>query len=160
MTTEQACALQGDITVRLAAPRDLEVCIAFDCTDPTDSRGDEEKAALTKARIETGEIFLATTPAGHPVGYLAIDRLWPMMMPLMSWVYVAPAWRGHGVARELVAFCFKNLKERGYGRVMVSTQTDRDKMLETIHKMGLREIGTLQANPDDSIGEVFFLKDL
>jgi GNAT superfamily N-acetyltransferase len=149
-----------DIKTRLAEMKDFEVCLAFDCTDPTDSRGDQEKSDLIRARIETGEIFLAVTEKDNPVGYLAINRLWPMMMPLLSWLYVAPAWRDRGVGRQLIEFCLVNLKERGYKRLMVSTQTDRVRMLETIRKMKLREIGTLQANPDDSVGEVFFIKDL
>ena len=81
-------------------------------------------------------------------------------LPLLSWLYVAPAWRDQGIARQMTEFCIANLRERGYKRMMVSTQTDRTRMLETIRKFGLREIGTLQANPDDSIGEVFFISDL
>lgn len=145
---------------RLAEPGDLDICIAFDCTDPTDSRRDQEKVDLIKARIDSQEIFLATTPEGSPIGYVAIDRLWPMMLPLLSWVYVAPAWRNCGVAAALVDFCFNNLKSRQYQRVLLSTQTDRPQMLETMRAMGLREIGTLQANPDENIGEVFFMRDL
>lgn len=145
---------------RLAEPDDLDICVAFDCTDPTDSRRDQEKVDLIRARIDSQEIFLATTPEGSPVGYVAIDRLWPMMLPLLSWVYVAPAWRSSGVASTLVEFCFSNLKSRQYKRVLLSTQTDRPQMIETMRKMGLREIGILQANPDDSVGEVFFIREL
>ncbi len=164
MTLDAAIETDADtlpaITTRLAGMQDFEICLAFDCTDPTDSRGDHEKSALIRARIETGEIFLAVTDKDHPVGYVSINRLWPMMMPLLSWIYVAPAWRDRGIARQLIEFCLENLKERGYTRLMVSTQTDRTRILETIRKMNLKEIGTLQANPDSSIGEVFFIKEL
>lgn len=160
MTLEATQKALTPVSTRLAKLEDLEVCIAFDCTDPTDSRGDEEKKALIKSRIDTGEIFLATTSDGKPIGYLAIDRLWPMMLPLLSWVYVAPAWRDQGVARTLVEFCFQNLKQRNYKRILISTQTDREKMIQTIQKMGLREIGSLNANPDEAVAEVFYMKEL
>ncbi|MCM2343906.1 MAG: GNAT family N-acetyltransferase [Alphaproteobacteria bacterium] len=147
-------------TTRLAEPGDLDICVAFDCTDPTDSRRDQEKVDLIRARIDSQEIFLAVTPEGSPIGYVAIDRLWPMMLPLLSWVYVAPAWRTYGVAAALVDFCFHNLKSRQYKRVLLSTQTDRPQMIETMRAMGLKEIGTLKANPDENVGEVFFIREL
>lgn len=148
------------IRIRYATPGDLEVCIAFDCTDPTDSRGDDEKADLIRAKISTNEIYLAVNDDNKPVGYLTVDRLWPMMMPLLSWVYVAPAWRNAGIAHRMTEYCFADLKERGYRRLLISTQTDRHQMLETLQSMNLRNIGTLHANPDESVGEVFFIKDL
>jgi ribosomal protein S18 acetylase RimI-like enzyme len=148
------------ITFRHAKPEDYEVCLAFDCTDPTDSRGDEEKSDHIRAKIATKEIYLAVTDQDKPVGYITIDRIWPMMMPLVSWVYVAPAWRNNGIAHKMTEFCFADLKARGYKRVIMSTQTDRELMLKSMREMGLKEIGTIHPNPDETVGEVFFMKDL
>lgn len=146
--------------MRLAEPKDFEHCLAFDCTDPTESRGDEEKAALIRAKIDLKMIYLASTPDGHAVGYMTIDVMWPMMLPLLSWVYVAPAWRHQNIAHELFAFAQSDLKARDYKRILISTQTDRDLMLASLRQSGLREIGTINANPDSNIGEVFFMQDL
>jgi GNAT superfamily N-acetyltransferase len=147
-------------SIRLAKLSDLEVCVAFDCTDTTSSRNDEIKSNHILAKIDSNEIYVAVTEKDNPIGYLTFDHLWPMMLPLLSWLYVAPAWRDQGISRDLMNYAIQDLKDRGYKRVMLSTQTDRPKMIEMIEKFGVRVIGTLQANPDESVGEVFYIKDL
>ena len=148
------------ITSRLATLADLDVCVELDGTDTTAPRSDDEKRKFLQGKIACEDIFLAQAPDGAIVGYLRLDKLWSMMMPLVSWIYVRPECRDKSVTLQLRQFALSHLRTKGYTQLLYSTQTDRPHIIQWFLGMGLREVGLLKINPGIDADEVFFLQDL
>lgn len=148
------------IKARLATAEDLDVCVELDGTDTTAPRTDGEKRIFMMGKILSQDIFLAEDDRQQVVGYLRIDKLWSMMLPLVSWIYVRPEARDQSVTLQLRTFALNHLRAHGYKQLLYSTQTDRPHIIQWFLGMGLREVGSLSINPGIDAEEVFFIQDL
>lgn len=146
-----------EFTVRQAQAGDLDDCIWFDAEEAPSPARDERKRELIENRIRTGDIFLACDSAGASIGYIRIDHLWPMMMPVMGWVYVKPAWREGGVMTALYQQMMETILDRGHTRFMLSTQSNRPGVMDLFKAIGMKEAGRLSIHADPSVEEVFYL---
>jgi ribosomal protein S18 acetylase RimI-like enzyme len=149
-----------DFVIRPALIEDLDDCVWFDQQEALSPALDERKRAMIESRIFTQDVLLAVDGAGKPVGYIRFDHLWPMMMPSLGWVYVKPEWRGSGVMAALYQTSIDLMIERGYRKILLSTQANRTDVADLFKSMGMKECGRLSIHGTDKPSEVFFLCEI
>jgi len=143
-------------SVRPATDSDLEDCIWLDRQESLTPADGARHRAVIASRIASGDIVLATDDENKPVGYIRFDLLWPMLLPTLGWVYVKPDWRSSGIMAGLYQAGLDLLHERGHQRFMMSTQSNRQTVMDLFRTMGLQECGRLSVHAD-GVSEVFYL---
>ncbi len=147
--------------VRPATIEDLDNCIWFDRQESILPAHDERHRQMVEARIFTGDIMVAEGDGGELAGYLRMDHLWPMMMPTLGWVYVKPDWRESGIMAGLFQGVIDALIERGHRRYMMSTQSNRQNVMDLFRAMGMKECGRLAVHGAKAdVAEVFFMGEI
>lgn len=149
-----------DFVVRPALIEDLDTCVWFDQQEAISPALDERKRAMIESRIFTQDILIAVDSAGKIVGYIRFDHLWPMMMPSLGWVYVLPEWRENGVMAALYQTSIDLMLDRGYRKILLSTQSNRTDVMDLFRSMGMKECGRLAMHEDKALAEVFFLCEI
>ncbi len=77
---------------------------------------------LKKVRDKMGYIFLEN---GNPVGLMRYNMFWDNI-PCCTHLIIDNRYRRKGYGREVMAHWEKEMKEKGYGMVMTSTQVDEN----------------------------------
>ena len=145
------------IQIRRATRADLAAVLSFDSTDEHMARAPVNATRRLAGRIEAGDAFLAFAD-DNPVGYARVDSLWPEMCPLLSWLFVVPAFRKTGLADQLRQFVFAEFKREGFTSLLRSACTDRPHMIQALRNAGLTECGLLRFETGGT--EVFFWQPL
>ncbi len=65
----------------------------------------------------------------------------------LSFFYVAPEWRGTGVAAEMDAFVTRRFRQRGYKTARLSVTVFNERALRFYRKCGWADIGPREDNP-------------
>ena len=140
--------MAGDITVRWAAAGDA----ALAGQDGPPPVGADARATAP------GEVAVAER-GGEGVGYLRLEYLWGSL-PFVALIRVAPAHRRRGVGRALLAFLEGELRARGHGALLSSSQVDEPAPQAWHRRVGFAECGILAGVKAGGVGEVFFRKPL
>ena len=77
--------------------------------------------------------------AGSIVGILRYNLFWDNT-PFCTMLFVTEQYRGHGYGKLLTDYWEQNMKSKGYGMVMTSTQVDEDAQ-HFYRKLGYKECG-------------------
>ena len=77
--------------------------------------------------------------AGLIVGILRYNLFWDNT-PFCTMLFVAEQNRGHGYGKRLMEYWEQDMKSKGYGMVMTSTQVDEDAQ-HFYRKLGYKECG-------------------
>lgn len=93
---------------------------------------------------------------GGPVGWLRYNFFWDNT-PFMNMLYFLEGWRGKGLGGRLTGFWEAEMKDRGFTRVMTSSQADERGQF-FYRKHGYVDCGSLLL-PGEPL-EIIFLKDL
>ena len=80
-------------------------------------------ADAIRTKINRGEVFVAYSTFGDQtfVGWLRYSLFWDSI-PFMNMLFLLPENRGKGIGRQLVQYWESRMKERGYAKVLTSTQ--------------------------------------
>ena len=78
--------------------------------------------ALFERKAAAGECYVVEADGG-PVGLLRWNLFWDEA-PFCTLLFVAQAYRGRGLGRALMARWEADMRARGYGLAMTSTQSD------------------------------------
>jgi GNAT superfamily N-acetyltransferase len=142
------------LVIRQAILDDLHVCLAFERLDQFGrvTRIDEQ---VIKSNIDIGSVFLAEH-SGTPVGYASLNFLYASRIPLFSWWYVKPDFRGLGIGSMLLSEVEHYLESLGFDQLLVSEC--REIEIARHRSAGLREIGSLDLGVNEV--EYFFVKAL
>jgi GNAT superfamily N-acetyltransferase len=99
--------------------------LAYEADLPVNLRHGTVPSAVELAQIYTGPnaAFVACTD-GEPVGCVGIRELDPATGLILR-LYVTPAHRGFGTARELVIEAIEHAKERTYRRIVLDTNKEQ-----------------------------------
>ncbi len=106
-----------------------------------------------KARISEKSGFIIFDGA-KPIGVMAFNRFWDEL-PFLSLIKILPEYRRCGYGREAMSLFEEELKLRGFGALLVSTQTDEDAQ-HFYRSTGYRECGCLVL--ENQPMEMFFIK--
>ncbi|MGI6182609.1 MAG: GNAT family N-acetyltransferase [Candidatus Fimadaptatus sp.] len=87
------------------------------------------------------DMLYAATVEGRIVGVLRWGLFWDSI-PFMNLLYVDEALRGQGCGRALVMRWERDMRARGYGMVLTSTQVD-EQAQQFYRHMGYRDCGGL-----------------
>lgn len=91
------------------------------------------------------------------MGWLRFGYLWDAI-PFMNLLFVLEPHRGRGLGRGLVLFWEDQMRQRGYGRVMTSTQADEDAQ-HFYRRLGYADVGRFTL-PDAPAAELLLVKSL
>ena len=97
-----------------------------------------EEEFLRKVRDRRGYVCLAE---GEPAGILRYNLFWDSV-PFCTLLYIAEAYRGRGCGRALMAHWEREMREKGCGMVLTSTQADEEAQ-HFYRKLGYRDCGGL-----------------
>lgn len=117
------------ITIRLAQYDDREFWYTLDRHLPI-SEYDR------KVESETAYVLMCDN---EPVGLLRWNLFWDEI-PFMNMLYIASGHRRKGFGKMLVDYFEKDVKARGFRRVLTSTQADEDAQ-HFYRKLGYRDAG-------------------
>jgi GNAT superfamily N-acetyltransferase len=136
----------SEVTVEFAGEGDLSWLCEHDREPGRD---------VLRGKIARGEILVARG-GGDTVGWLRFSFFWDVI-PFMSMLFILEPHRGRGIGTRLVGFFEREMKRRGFTRVMTSSQSD-ERGQHLYRKLGYRDAGALLL-PGEPL-EVFFLKSL
>lgn len=142
------------ITVRIATPSDLPVCLNLEKKDEFGRHTALDEKILL-GQIAAGAVFLAEH-LGDPVGYASLNFLYASKTPLLSWWYVEDRYRNQGVGSMLLKEIERYLSSLGFDRFLISAC--RTLEIERHRAAGLEEIGILKLSANEV--EYFFAKSL
>lgn len=108
-----------------------------------------------KVRDKMGYVLLE---GGVPIALLRYNLFWDNT-PFCTLLFVGWGNQHKGHGRHLIGFWEKDMKERGYGMVMTSTQADEDAQ-HFYRKLGYQDAGALVVNIPGYAQpmELFFIK--
>lgn len=142
------------IAIRQAVLDDLPACLAFERLDEFGRVTQIDEQVIT-ANIGMGSVFLAKQDC-IPVGYASLSFLYASRIPLFSWWYVKPEFRGRGVGAMLFSAVEHYLESLGFNQLLVSAC--REVEIARHRAAGLHEIGVLDLGVNEV--EHFFVKAL
>jgi RimJ/RimL family protein N-acetyltransferase len=88
-------------------------------------------------------IFTATTLSGEALGHISIAMIWPYLSSRLSRVLIAPARRGEGIGRTMVANATAFSFETYYvDRIDLGVAADNTVAIACYHGQGFSHIGT------------------
>ena len=121
--------------------------------------GSHMKEAALQDLLGTRSGFVLWEGA-KPVGWMHHCLLWGKL-PFLNLLYVLEGWRGRGFGTQAMAAWEKEMKNRGFEMVLVSTQADETAQ-HFYRKLGYVDCGGLffQNTPFDQPTELFFRKVL
>lgn len=91
-----------------------------------------------KIRDKKGYLLLED---GIPIGLMRYNLFWDNT-PFCTLLFVDPAYQRKGYGKKLMAYWEADMKARGYGMLMVSTQVDEDAQ-HFYRKLGYQDAGGL-----------------
>ena len=115
-------------------------------------------AEVLAGKIERGEILLAFQDQ-RPIGYLRLEYLW-LKLPFIGLIEVEKDARGRGIGRQMLEFLEKELRSRGYDRLLSSVLPDAEQARNWHENNGFATCGRLENVNPDGQGEIFLLKHL
>ena len=104
-------------------------------------------------KIVAGDVYLALDRA-DVVGSARVDSLWPEQCPLLSCLYIEPAYRKMALSDQLRQFVYQSLKAEGSTSLLRSACTERPHMVSRLRAEGLQEAGRLKFL--NGVEEIFF----
>ncbi len=125
-----ALPLSPGVEIRQAAESDRAFWFSLDRHLPEDAFG----------RILRDRLGYVLTADGEPVGLLRYALFWESI-PFCNLLYVADGRRGRGYGCRLMARWEQDMRRRGYGLVMTSTQSDEEAQ-HFYRKLGYRDCGS------------------
>ncbi|WP_297520436.1 GNAT family N-acetyltransferase [uncultured Clostridium sp.] len=136
------------MSVRFATLTDLNICTQLDLHN-------DEK--FIKRKIEEKEVIVfEDTISSTVVACLKFEYLWTHM-PFIGYIVVDENYRNKGVARNLLSFTQKHLKDKGHNFLLSSTMSNAITSQGWHMKMGFEECGHISAI-NNGIGELFYIK--
>jgi ribosomal protein S18 acetylase RimI-like enzyme len=95
----------------------------------------------------TGELMLAYSAAGEPLGCVAVRPLAGNAVCEMKRLYVRPAARGLGIGGALVAAIIASAEELGYAEMKLDTLASMPEAFALYKRCGFLEIPAYYHNP-------------
>ena len=117
----------------------------------------EEVATLPGAYAPPRGLLLLAWSADVPAGCAGLRPLGPDVCELKR-LFVRPAYRGRGLARQLSTAALGEARARGYRRIRLDTLPGMVEAQRLYRDLGFREIAPYRANPVP--GAVFMELDL
>jgi len=103
----------------------------------------DEVARLPGAYAPPGGALLV---ASDEAGCVALRRIDEQTCELKR-LYVRPAWRGHGLGRQLTLAALDRARELGYRHVRLDTLPGMERAQALYAELGFREIAPYRTNP-------------
>ncbi|OUP79823.1 GNAT family N-acetyltransferase [Lachnoclostridium sp. An169] len=91
-----------------------------------------------KVHTKRGYVLLVS---GRPAGLLRFNLFWDNT-PFCTLIIIGEEYRGRGYGKQLMEYWEKDMKERGYGMLLTSTQTDETAQ-HFYRKLGYKDCGGL-----------------
>jgi ribosomal protein S18 acetylase RimI-like enzyme len=104
-------------------------------------------------KIKNNEVYVVEE-GGVPVGWLRYSLFWDNV-PFMNMLYLLEGYRARGIGTKLVKYWESEMKRRGYGEVLTSTQSNEGGQ-HFYRKNGYTEIGGFKFLDDPF--EIIFCK--
>jgi ribosomal protein S18 acetylase RimI-like enzyme len=79
--------------------------------------------------------------SGIPIGILRYNLFWDNT-PFLTMIFIDSNYQGNGYGSEAIEFWEGEMKERGYGMIMLSTQVDEEAQ-HFYRKLGYKDCGCL-----------------
>ncbi|GHU36457.1 N-acetyltransferase [Clostridia bacterium] len=136
----------SNITIRIADESDATALVERDKHFPAD--------ALSQ-KIANGEIYVAYD-GGAFVGWLRYNLFWDNT-PFMNMLYVIDGYRGVGIGRRLTQFWEDQMRLKGFGTLMTSTQQNETAQ-HFYTLLGYRSIGGFMQSSGEY--EIIFSKEI
>lgn len=138
------------VTVRYVQEEDMESWLRLD-------RHLSQEELKRKVRDKMGYVLLE---GNVPVGILRYNLFWDNT-PFCTLLFVGERYRDRGYGKRLMEFWEDDMRARGYGMIMTSTQTDEDAQ-HFYRKLGYQDAGGLVINIPgyEQPMELFLLKAL
>lgn len=137
--------MNRETSVRLATPADAEaVAGLFDQYRQFYKQPPGVDACLefVRARLESGDshILLAVGPSGEPAGFTQLYPIYSSVRMRRIWIlndlFVAPGFRGSGVATALMESAASLARERGVAGLQLETAADNRPAKQLYEKLG------------------------
>lgn len=116
---------------------EIKTAGTFDFSCIFENDGHVSKDVLDK-KLSDGEILIAQLD-GVFLGHLRFSYFWDEI-PFMNMLVVKEAFRGKGIGSLLVTFWEKEMKKRGFNKVMTST-LECESAQHFYRKLGYRDLG-------------------
>lgn len=114
--------------------------------------------SLLNYKLNNNEIIIASQN-DQKVGFLILDYLWEHI-PFISFIKVLKAEQRKGIGKEILNFLESYLKNQGQ-LILFSSSMESAKEAQKWHrKMGFADSGLIHNINGNSIGEIFFRKEL
>jgi len=110
---------------------------------------------ILKIKIVAREIYVVEE-GGELTGWLRYNLFWDNM-PFMNLIYFLKEFRRKGTGKKLVHHWEKDMKEKGYKKVMTSTRSDEEAQ-HFYRKLRYTEIGGFKLS--DEPLEIIFYKNI
>ena len=136
------------ISVRRARPADL----AYVHRDPAIS------AKVMRRMIREGDVFVATV-GRQRAGFARVEFLWGKT-PLLTSLWVEPAFRRQGVASALLGAVEQELARRGHDELFSSTMPDNPAGKAWHRALGFERCGFIAEVNPGGVGEIFYKRRL
>lgn len=141
--------MSGPVTVRFAAPDDLDWCAVCDHT----------VARPMLDRKQPHRELLVAERGGQRVGYLRLEFLWSKL-PYIGLIWIVPEHRRQGVGRHMLRYLEEHLRSAGYDRLLSSSQASETEPQAWHRHVGFADSGRLANCNYGGDDEVFFCKFL
>ena len=110
---------------------------------------------ILKTKIAAKEIYVVEE-GDELAGWLRYNLFWDNI-PFMNLIFFPEEYRRKGFGKKLEQYWEKDMKEKGYEKVLTSTQSDEEAQ-HFYRKMGYTEIGGFKFS--DEPLELLFCKDI
>lgn len=117
------------IDIRYVQMEDMEFWYRFDKHLP-------ETEFVNKVRDKRGYILLLD---GVPIGILRYNLFWDNT-PFCTLIFIEWDYQGKGYGRRLIEFWENDMKQKGYGMLLTSTQVDESSQ-HFYRKLGYKDCG-------------------
>jgi len=132
--------------IRFANEKDYDYLISYD---------PHVTSEMMRDKIEQGEVIVICDRE-QILGWLRFGYFCDVI-PFMNMLYLEEKYRRRGLGTKLVGFWENEMKNRGYDKVMTSSNSD-EQAQHFYRKLGYRDCGALLL-PGDTL-EIIFLKSL
>ncbi|MFO7650735.1 MAG: GNAT family N-acetyltransferase [bacterium] len=138
--------MSARISVRRARPADF----AFVRRDPA------IPANVMRRMIREGDVFVALA-GRRRAGFARVEFLWGKT-PLLTSLWVEPAWRRLGVATALLEGVEADLRRRGHAELFSSTMPDNPAGKAWHRAAGFARCGFIAEVNPGGVGEIFYVR--
>ncbi|PCH66442.1 MAG: GNAT family N-acetyltransferase [Bacteroidetes bacterium] len=139
--------MNKDLIIEFAGELDTEDCLMFD-------------PFMDKDRISEWlekKIIIIAKENDKIIGYLRFMYFW-RNLPYICLIKVSKNRRNQGIGKAMVLYLENFLKQKGFNKLLSSTDADEAEPQNWHKKVGFEEAGFIREINESGIGEIFFLK--